>query len=351
MDVAKFVQAMPKVELNVRLEGAFNLETLLTIAEENDIPTTMKKYRTFVDQLKRPDTHRLDDLLQTVLKWMSYPDDITRLVYDVGVYLHKQNVRYAEVNVTPLLSSLPGQTFEQYLEALNDGRSRVERGWGVKMAWVFTVPRNEPRYADETSRWTASTNARKNHVVGFGVIGPEKSQPSGQFERAFTTAHKKTVPTVIQAGDALGGEGVLDVLNHLAPSRIIDGWGTVDAPDVLDKLSQQEVPLVVSMARALSLNWTSSYATYPLRRLYDENVKVVLSADMPTFFHSTLNDEYVAAVEHGGLTLAELEEVALNAVRYSQLPEDEKDALITEFELTYQVLREEAQETPDEQVG
>lgn len=347
MDMQEFIRAMPKVDLNIRLEGAFQRETLLTIAEENDIPGSVKKYKNWVALLNKPDYNRLDELIRTVSGWLRYPDNLARLVYDIGIYCHQQNIRYAEVSVNPFIHMLEGQSFEQFLAALNDGRDRVERGWGVKMNWLLTVPRSEPRHADDTSRSAASAAGRKGGVVGFGVLGREKSQPVGQFERSFNTAHKKDVMTFIQAGDTYGAEGILEAFEHLSPTRLIGGWGAVDAPDVLEMLSQQEIPLVVSMAEALSLGWADNYASYPLRRLYDENVKVVLSADMPTFYNTTLTDEYLAAVEHADLNLDALQEIALNALQYSQLEEDEKLLMIADFLTEYERLREElaAEET------
>jgi adenosine deaminase len=44
-------------------------------------------------------------------------------------------------------------------------------------------------------------------------------------------------------------------------------------------------------------------------------------------------------VEHCGFSVDELEELALNAVRYSLLPADEKQALLKTFEQEYAELR------------
>ena len=44
MTVEDFVHAMPKVELNIRLEGGMRKETLLMIAEQNEIPDAEKNF-------------------------------------------------------------------------------------------------------------------------------------------------------------------------------------------------------------------------------------------------------------------------------------------------------------------
>ena len=95
------------------------------------------------------------------------------------------------------------------------------------------------------------------------------------------------------------------------------------------------------MARALCLNWVQRYADYPLRQLYDENIKLILGTGMPSLYKTTLTDEYLAAIEHGGFSLDELVETALNALDFSLMSAEEKETMRQEFVQAYAQLREE----------
>jgi adenosine deaminase len=79
--------------------------------------------------------------------------------------------------------------------------------------------------------------------------------------------------------------------------------------------------------------------------LYDAGVPLILGTDMPSLHKTTLADEYLAAVEHAGLTLDELQEVALNAVRYSLQAPGTKQAMLQEFSQEYDRLRAEHLQT------
>jgi adenosine deaminase len=340
MTVESFIRAMPKVDLHVHLEGAMQLDTLLMIAEQNEINASQKHFREWIDLFNAPDYRRLDQITRTISQWLIEPEDLTRVVYDLGVMLSKQNIRYAEVSITPTLYMQNGMTFETLLEAINDGRDRAERGWGVRMSWILTIPRNEPRKADDITRWATNVSGRKGGVVGLGLSGREDAQPVGQFERAFRMAEKKVLARVPHAGDVHGAEGILEVMT-LNPDRLFDGWGAADAPDVLQLLIEREIPLDVSMAHALCFGAVSTYAQYPLRHLYEEGVKLTIGSDMPSLYKTTLSDEYLAAVEHVGFSIDELEELALNAVRFSLLPSEEKEALLALFTQEYGQLRAE----------
>lgn len=341
MSIESYIRAMPKVELYLQLEGAANKDTLLLIADQNDVAPSIKRFSDWVRLLDKPDFQRLDEIAQMTGSWMQEAEDVTRVVYDVGVWLSKQNIRYAEVCVNPALYMQTGLSFENVVDALTDGRDRVLRGWGVQMNWILAMPREEPRRGDEIARWATSATAKKAGIIGLGLVGKENAQPAGQFERAFRTAEKKGLPRVAQAGDTSGAEGVLDVLKVLEPERLIDGWGTADAPDIIEKLVDNGIPLHVSMARALCLGWVERYGDYPLRHLCDADIKVILGTGMPSFYKTTLTDEYLAAVEHGGFAIEEVEELALNAVRYSFLPAEDKEKLLSEFQQIYAELRAE----------
>jgi aminodeoxyfutalosine deaminase len=341
MSIENFIREMPKVELNVHLEGSIQKETLLIIAEQNEVNLTLKHFNQWVQLIEKPDYARLDEILATTCKWLQQPEDLTHAVYELGVSLAKQNVRYAEVTVTPTIYTENGMTFDDFLTAINDGRDRATRAWGVQMAWIFNIPRQQPRSSDEIIRLATGANAKRGGVIGIGLSGREDAQPAGQFERAFRTAEKKEMVRAAQAGDKLGAEGILDVINTLAPSRLIDGWGSADAPDVLSLLTDQGIPLVVCMSRALCFGQVANYSAYPLRYLYNQGTTLIISSEMPRYFKRSLNDEYLAAVEHGKLSIEELEAVALNAVYACHLPEAEKAKLLETFLQDYARLKAE----------
>ncbi|MCU0498035.1 MAG: hypothetical protein MUF87_11850 [Anaerolineae bacterium] len=341
MSIETYLQAMPKVDLGIQLEGAAPKHSLLMFAEQNEIPVN-KPFNEIVKQLDHPNYDKLPELLNTISQWIHHPDDLSRLVYDVGVALSKQNVRYAEMGVSPLLyMGHTGMSFEHFIEALNVGRDKALRGWKIRLQFVINVPREEPRRSDDVVRWATSVAGRRNGVVGLGLNGREEAQPAGQFERPFRAADKKNCPRIVHAGDKLGAEGMLDALKHLMPTRIIGGWGTADAPDVINALVDQNIPLDLCVPRALCYNRVSTYADYPVRDLYDQDVKLTLTSHMPALYKTTLNDQYLALYEHNKLSVEEIEEIALNGIRYSLLSDDEKTIMTASFKEDYAKLRAE----------
>lgn len=171
MTTASFIAALPKVELSIQLAGAIQPKTITFIAERNEISASLKHFDNWLKLMHEPDVSRLYDIIRMAASWLKTADDLTYIVYDLGTWLSKQNVRYAEVCVDPLLFPDLNLSYDGVLNAINDGRDRAKRAWGVDMAWIFTIPAKS-RAAPTTSRvgsappmHSAATSSRSDSVV------------------------------------------------------------------------------------------------------------------------------------------------------------------------------------------
>ena len=340
MSIRQFVESIPKVDLNLQLTGAFLKDNLLMIARQNGVPEQLEDYPEWAALLDAPDPRRYDEIAQVAGSWVMYPEDIARMVYDIGVTLSKQNVVYAEVCVAPShYMKVAGMNIEKFIGALNDGRDRALRGWGVDMSWILCIPSDNPRAGDDVARWATSVTGRTGHVVAVGMIGPEDAQPLGQFRRAYATARKKGVFTVSQAGSDLGAAAIAPAMEELDPHRLVNSWGIHEDGATRELLSQMEIPLILSLNRALKTGVVAEASALPLRQLLESDMHVALSAGAPSLYGSTLIDEYMLAHEACGLSLEEIIELARRAIRLSFLDEERKAALLTRYEQGVAVAR------------
>ena len=340
MSLREFVAAIPKVELNLQLTGALQKESLMMIARQNGLPSMREDFEEWAALLDRPDYARIDAIAREASSWAMYPEDIALVVYDIGVALSKQNVVYAEISVAPPdFVGSAHMNFDTFIEALNDGRDRALRGWNIDMAWILCIPRDNPRSGDEVARWATSQAARLGNVVALGLTGPEETQPIGQFRRAFDTAHKKDIFTVVNAGSHLGPSGIYETLEELDPHRLTDSWGIAADDDLVTLLAENKKALVISLSRALRLGLIKKAGDYPLRELVDRDVQVALSSGMPALYQSTLIDEYIAAHEACGLAIDDVIRIARTSIELSFMDAERKDALLRRFDFEVKTAR------------
>ncbi len=340
MTVESYIRALPKVELFLQLEGAVPRDTMLMFADQNEMQESVKRFDRWLNLYEKPDFKKLDDLIEMLRSWLQYGDDLTRAVYDVGVALSKENVRYAEIGVNPLSFVSNDFTFEAFINALNDGRDRAERAWGVQMRWIMLIPRSDPRRADEVARWAASQTAEKGGVVGIALVGQRtnKSASLDQFERAFRTAEKKSLARAAYLSEK---DDVDEAIDLLGLDTVVDAWGINESPETLTAMQAADVALCVGAQRYLAYNHVKNIAKAPYQALYESGVPLFISSDMPTIFGGQISDEYLAIAQAEGLTIGQLEELTRNAFQRCHLPEDEKEALLMMFDVELDVLRAE----------
>ena len=138
------IRALPKVDLHVQFEGAIAKEFILLVAEQTDIARTYKKardYRSIMSDFKKPNFDKIDEIVRESSSWVRHPEDIARAVYDLAVGYSKDNVKYAEIAVNPAIYTDLGMPYQMLMEALSDGADRAGRAWGVKLAFIMSMPR------------------------------------------------------------------------------------------------------------------------------------------------------------------------------------------------------------------
>lgn len=333
MSLREFVAAIPKVELNLQLTGALQIENLLMIANQNGIPAQREDFEQWLALLDQPDYASLEAIAREAGSWAQYPEDIALLVYDIGVALSKQNVVYAEILVTPPdFVGSARMNMNTFIDALNDGRDRALRGWKVDMAWILCIPRDNPRSGDEVARWASSGAARLSNVVAMGLAGAPDPQPIGQFRRAFDTARKKNVYTVVSAGRGIEAAEMSEVLNQLQPRRLTDIGPLAQDEQLLSQLAEAGKQVVISLSREKRLAGGQGAPVYPLREMVDRQLSFALSSGMPALYQSTLVDEYLMAQEAAGLALDELIGLARRSIELSLLDDERRDALLRRFD-------------------
>src|SRR5215218_8443591 len=89
---------------------------------------------------------RFDDFAHFITIYLSVvelirtAEDVRLLTYEVGADMATQNIRYAELTVTPYLSVSDQLPAEAFLEAIEDARVAAARDHGVELRWIFDIP-------------------------------------------------------------------------------------------------------------------------------------------------------------------------------------------------------------------
>lgn len=324
-----FIHALPKVELHLHLVGSAGVDTVLELARRHpqaDVPTDraeLERFYTFRD---------FDHFLKVfwaVQSMLKDRRDIHTLVVGLARELAAQNVRYAEVTVTPYNHVADGMSGDELLAGLVSGRAEAA-ALGVELAWCFDIPGEK---GVEAARETLAfaVNERPEGLVSFGLGGPEVGVGRAQFAPFFDAAREAGLHSVPHAGETSGPETIWSAIHALRAERIGHGTSCVEDPALLEYLVAKGIPLEVCPTSNIRTQQVASIDAHPVRRMLEAGVVVTLNTDDPPFFGATLEGEYLAVAETLDLGFAEVARLAENAVLASFLPNDRKTALLTEI--------------------
>ncbi|MBY8879484.1 adenosine deaminase [Actinacidiphila acidipaludis] len=311
-----FVAGLPKAELHVHHVGSASPRIVAELAARHpdsavpDDPAALAEYFTFRDF-----AHFIDVYL-SVVDLIRDAEDVRLLTFEVARDMARQNIRYAELTVTPYSSTHRGIPGEAFMEAIEDARKAAEAELGVTLRWCFDIPGEAGlQSAEETTR--LALGLQPEGLVSFGLGGPEIGVPRPQFKPYFDQARAAGLHSVPHAGETTGPETIWDALRELGAERI--GHGTSAAQDrrLLEHLAERRIPLEVCPTSNIATRAVRVLDEHPIRDMVAAGVLVTVNSDDPPMFGTDLNTEYAVAARLLGLDRAGVAALAKNAVEAS----------------------------------
>jgi aminodeoxyfutalosine deaminase len=287
--------------------------------------TMLADYFTFTDF-----AHFIEVYL-SVVDLIRDPQDVWTLTYEVARELAAQQVRYAELTLTPYSSIVRGIPAEAFCDSVEDARRRAEAEFGIMLRWCFDIP-GEAGIPSADLTIDVALNQRPDGLVSFGLGGPELGVPREWFAPHFAKARAAGLHSVPHAGESTGPQTVWDSLTLLGAERIGHGINAVRDARLLEYLGEHGIPLEVCPTSNVCTRSVPSLAEHPLPVLVAAGVPVSINSDDPPMFSTTLNNEYAVAAELLDLDEDGLAELAKDAVRQSFLDEPAKLGLVAEID-------------------
>jgi len=326
-----FIAGLPKVELHVHHVGSASPRAVADLAARHEgttpvpaDPAALADYFTFTDF-----AHFIEVYL-SVVDLIRDAEDIRTLTYEVARDLAAQNVRYAELTLTPYSSIARGIPAEAYCEAIEDARQAAVREQGVQLSWCFDIPGEAGLAAADMTLDTA-LRLRPDGLVSFGLGGPERGVPRSSFAGHFQAARAAGLHSVPHAGESSGPESMWEALRELGAERIGHGIAAVRDAELLAYLAEHAIALEVCPTSNVRTRSVVSLAEHPLPALVAAGVPISVNSDDPPMFSTTLNQEYGVAADLLGLDESGLAALAVAAVDQSFLPEVDRARLRSEI--------------------
>ncbi|MXW03444.1 MAG: adenosine deaminase [Gemmatimonadetes bacterium] len=342
MSLYDYIAAVPKVELHVHLEGSIQPSTLLMLAERHRVDLPEDTEEGLRNWYRFRDFHHFIEVYVAITKCLRTVEDFELIVYEFGADMARQNIRYAEVTFSPSTHLWINRVDQDvWFTGLTDGRRRVKEAFGCEINWVFDLVRND---YPERGRFDYTTEVAiegmEDGVVALGLGGMEEGYPPAPFVPWFDRARSAGLHSAPHAGEHVGPESIWGAIHDLGAERIGHGVRAIEDPELVDYLAEHRIPLEISPTSNISLGLYPDAASHPLKALHEAGVTVTVNSDDPPLFNTSLTDEACLLADPWGFSRETIDEILLNGIRYSFLPDDRKRSMETEFSNEMSALRD-----------
>ena len=318
------MQALPKAELHVHLEGTAPPELVSHIAARNGVELPERllgtdgrfRYTDFLDFL------RTYDLAASVMRTGEDYRDIT---YEYLCSCARGGAVYVELTASPDHAALVGLSDQEHWDGIARGIDDARRDTGIEGRILISAVRN---FGVEQALRVARHGAEHPHpyVVGFSMAGDEAGFPAHHFVEVFELATGAGLGCTIHAGEWAGPESVRAAL-ELPITRISHGVRAIEDSSLVSELAARRIVLECCPTSNVVLGVYQSYEEHPLPELRAAGVKVTLGSDDPPYFGATIAGEYVVCAERFGFAESDLREITATAIDAAFCDEDLRAAL------------------------
>jgi len=344
--IDRYIEAVPKAELHVHLEGSIQPATLLMLAHRNDVKLPVQNVEDLQDWFTFRDFDHFIEIYFEISSCLKTSDDYELIAYEFGANMARQNVRYAEVTFSPSTHQFSlGIPFDVFFSGLTKGRMRAQTEFGVEIRWVFDIVRDIPDVmlnrmrADYTL--AVAQEGMNDGVVALGLGGGEVGNPPEQYAKWFEKALEAGLHSAPHAGETVGPESVWGAVRVLGAERLGHGVRSIEDSELVEYLAERHIPLEICPTSNIRLGVYPDLASHPLRSLHKAGVPVTINSDDPPLFNTTFNNEVKLLVDPFNFDINTIDEILLNGVRCSFLPAEDRQVLQARFQAEMTKLQQE----------
>ncbi|MFA6286921.1 MAG: adenosine deaminase [Opitutaceae bacterium] len=321
MSLDDFIQALPKTETHLHIEGALPYERLHALKPDK-FPEN--PYFHAADY-RYPTFPKFDEvLLGHALPWFTSAERYHEAAKAVFAKQVAQNVRYVELSFHLPVAGFINTTERAIIAAI---RAAVPRGLEVRIfAGMRRTDYEGPMRAviDDLENW--------DELAGVDLHGFEQVPTEAWTARVWARLRAAGKVTKAHAGEFDGAHRVREAIEQLGATRIQHGVRAIEDPEVVALAVDRDVTFDVCPLSNVKLRVAPSIAEHPLRALMQAGVRCTISTDDPLVFANTLNDEYRVLAQEAGFSRAELVRLVRNGWEVADVPSDMRRQMLAEID-------------------
>ena len=307
-----WLNALPKAELHLHLEGSLEPELLFRLAERNRIVLPWDNVDALRSAYNFGNLQEFLDLYYAGADVLRTEQDFYDLTWAYLQKCEEQNVVHTEPFYDPQTHTDRGIPFEVAMRgisgALADGRELL----GISSGLILSFLRHLPEEA--AFKTLEQAMPFRDAFFAVGLDSSEMGHPPSKFERVFAKARAEGFLAVAHAGEEGPPEYIWEALDLLKVSRIDHGVRASEDPKLIQRLIEEQIPLTVCPLSNTKLCVFDDMSQHNILQMLEQGVKVTVNSDDPAYFGGYVTENFMALHESLGMTEDQARRLAQNSL-------------------------------------
>jgi adenosine deaminase len=326
----EFIEAMPKCELHMHLEGSLEPEMKFALAARNGIVlpysgvAEMRAAYTFTD---------LTSFLKIYYEGMGVlvtEKDFFDLTYAYLTKARSQNVLYSEMFFDPQPHRGRGVAFATIVGGIHRAQVEAERALGIKSQLIMCFLRDMS--AESAMTTLIESLQHKSWIVGVGLDSDERGNPPSKFREVFARARKEgyrlTMHCDVDQDNSV--EHIRQVIEDIGVDRIDHGVNSLENDRLCQEIVKRKLALTVCPVSNACV--TDNSKSKEIKRMLGKDMRATVNSDDPAYFQAYMTENLARAQSDADLGKQELVQLVRNAFEATWLPQSTKDSYLASLD-------------------
>jgi len=313
MSTHDWLNALPKAELHVHLEGTLEPELMFKLAERNKIKLPWNSVEQVRQAYQFNNLQEFLDLYYQGAHVLQTEQDFYDLTMAYLKQCEAQNVLHVEPFFDPQTHTDRGIPMQAAIvgisEALADARDLMGISSGLILCFL--------RHLSEEAAFATLEQAMPFRDLFFavGLDSSEMGHPPSKFTNVFAKARAEGLLAVAHAGEEGPPDYIWQALDLLKVSRIDHGVRAWEDPRLMQRLIDEQIALTICPLSNTKLKVYQHMREHPILKMLEQGALVTVNSDDPAYFGGYVTENFVALQQALGMSQAQAERLAENSFK------------------------------------
>ena len=338
---------VPKVILHEHVEGSITPLMAQKLAKKNHIPFPnslcyrageydAKEYKNGRYRYNESNFIEFIQTYDTVSSFLKTPEYYYSITFD---FLHRnaeQGLIYCELFLSPFhicTTEINGEIvwhkdrFCQTLAQMDEAIFAVQKTHDITVRYhIIGVRHLGAKIVHDTLRFIQDNP--HHFITGFNIAGNEKAGHFDDFHDSHQLATQLHLQKSYHAGEIESAESIIQALKHGAV-RIGHGIRAIEDKNLINELVNRKITLEIALTsnRILVNELHGDIHNHPIKKLYDQGVRITLNTDDAGIFGTDIEKEYQIAQSIFHFSRLELLDISLCGIHAAFVEDSVKQGL------------------------